>query len=350
MLESRPVTAADAPEVTYHLIDERDFRERYFPAVALQPAPGEDREAVDKEREAIVREILDACDAAGPSWTALHKLFDETRAGWLRAAEIEDGEQVQRGLVAGYARVVAHLRPAFCVRGFSLLALDRAAPEVARKVRSPGALLRDPGGALLPGVPERLAARVPARILAGGRSGGGFIPRDEVRPFLDALRAALPGAARTLGPSGEAGLTVLLSALVEAKLQGYGLLEAVDAIAGDPHLPKDHRLGHDRPGTLPPACVREVGKLYGKGDGAPAAPAPAPAAAPAPRAAAQAIAYSPRSTYEVGQRIQHKAFGTGEVTQVLDSRRLKVRFTDDEKTLVQGLPAGGGDGAAPPAS
>jgi len=338
----------DAPEVSYHLIDERDFRERFFPAVGMQPGPGDDREVVEKAREAVVREILDACDASGPSWTALHKVFDETRVGWLRAAEVEDGEQVQRGLMAAYARVVAHLRPSFCVRGFSFTTLDRVASEAARKVRSPGLLLREPGGGLLPTVPERLAGRVPARILAGGKSGGGYIPKDEVRPFLDAFRASLPAAAKALGPSGEAGLATLLSALVEAKLKGYGVLEAVDAIAGDIHLPKDHRLAFDRPGTLLAACTREVAKLYGRTE----EPTPIkPPAAAAPRPAG-AVAYSPRSTYEVGQRLNHKNFGTGEVIEVLDSRRLKVKFSDDEKTLVQGLQTGGAsapESAASPA-
>lgn len=338
------------PEVTFHLVDERDFRERFLPGIATSARPDQDREAVDKEREALVREILDACDASGPSWTALHKLFDETRAGWLRLSELQDGDQAQRVLFAGYARVVTHLRPAFSVRGFGLSTLDRVAPDLARRVRSPGLLLRDgvkPDGAPLPFVPPGLPGRVPARAVPGGRSGGGFIPRDEVRPFLDAFRAALPQLVQSLGGTGEAGLTTLLSVLVEAKVQGYAVLEAVDALAGDTHVPKDHRLGFEKPGTLPPAVVREVGKLYGRRE---SAPAPAPAASEAPKSAGEVLTYSPKGNYEVGQRLQHKAFGTGEVTQVLDSRRLKVRFPDEERTLIQGLPGQQpSDGDRPPA-
>ncbi len=312
-------------EFSYHLIEEREFRERFLPAV--------------QGNEPIVREILDACDASGPSWTALHKLFDETRVTWQRAVETDDGEQAQRSLFAAFARVVAHLRPAFVVRGFSLASLDAVAPDLTRRVQSPGALLRDASGEVLPGVSANLPGRVPARCLSG-RSGGGFIPTDEVRPFVDALRTAMPRIVDALGPAAEPGLTVLLSALVEAKLHGCALLEASEALVGDTHLPRNHKLSFDRPGDLPPAVRREVAKLYGRDE-----PPPAPEPEPAPPAApAEVVAYTPRGTYEVGQRLQHKAFGTGEVVQVLDSRRLKVRFSDDEKTLVQGLPGAGSAG------
>ncbi|MCO5171075.1 MAG: hypothetical protein M9894_32525 [Planctomycetes bacterium] len=314
-------------EFSYHLIEEREFRERFLPAV--------------QGNEPIVREILDACDASGPSWTALHKLFDETRVTWQRAVESDDGEQAQRSLFAAFARVVAHLRPAFVVRGFGLASLDAVAPELGRHVQSPGVLLRDPEGQVLAGVSAALPDRVPARCLPG-RSGGGYIPRDEVRPCLDAFRAALPRLVDTLGPAAEPGLTVLLSALVEAKLHESALLEASDALAGDTHLPRDHKLAFERPGDLPPAVRREVARAYGRDE----PPPPQEEPPPPPKAEPQVVAYTPRGTYNVGQRLQHKAFGTGEVVQVLDSRRLKVRFSDDEKTLVQGLPAA--DGAQRP--
>lgn len=312
-------------EYTFHLIEEREFRERFLPAV--------------QGAEPIVRELLDACDASGPSWTALHKLFDETRVTWQRAVETEDGEQAQRSLFAAFARVVAHLRPAFIVRGFSLASLDAVAPDLMRRVQSPGVLLRDANGEVLQGVPPALPGRVPARCVSG-RSGGGFVPAEEVRPFVDALRAAMPRIVDALGPAAEPGLTVLLSALVEAKLQGCALLEACEALVGDTHLPRDHKLTFERPGDLPPAVRREVAKLYGRDE------PPPPEPPPPPKKPAEAVAYTPRGSYEVGQRLQHKAFGTGEVVQVLDSRRLKVRFDDDEKTLVQGLPGAGGGGAA----
>lgn len=310
-------------EFSFHLIEEREFRERFLPAV--------------QGNEPIVREILEACDASGPSWTALHKLFDETRVAWQRAVETDDGEQAQRSLFAAFARVVAHLRPAFVVKGFSFASLDAVAPDLTRRIQSPGALLRDAQGEVLPGVSANLPARVPARCLPG-RSGGGYIPTEEVRPFVDAFRAAMPRIVDALGPAAEPGLTVLLSALVEAKLHGCALLEASDALVGDTHLPRDHRLSFERPGDLPPAVRREVAKLYGREE-----PPPRPAEPPPPpKVEPEVVTYTPRGTYSVGQRLQHKAFGTGEVVQVLDSRRLKVRFADDEKTLVQGLPAGNG--------
>jgi hypothetical protein len=316
-------------EYSYHLVEEREFRDRYFPGI--------------QGAEPIVREILDACDASGPSWTALHKLFDETRVIWQRAVETNDGEQVQRALIPGFARVVAHLRPAFCVKGFNLSILDQVAPELAKRLQSPAVLLRDSSGEVLTGVPATMPARVPARCLPGGRSGGAFIPKDEVRPFLDAFRAALPRIVDAVGPTGEAGLTVFLSALVEAKLHESALLEACDALVGDTHLPRDHRLTFERAGDLPPAVRREVAKLYGREE-APAATVES-AAASAPRKEVEVLPYSPKGTYSVGQRLQHKSFGTGEVTQVLDSRRLKVKFSEEEKTLIQGMtPPGGGAG------
>lgn len=316
-------------EFSYHLVEEREFRDRYFPGI--------------QGAEPIVREILDACDASGPSWTALHKLFDETRVIWQRAVETQDAEQVQRALIPGFARVVAHLRPAYCVRGFSLTILDQVAPDLARRLQSPSVLLRDAGGEVLSGVPPAMPARVPARCLPGGRSGGAFIPKEEVRPFLDAFRAALPRIVHTIGPAGEAGLTVFLSALVEAKLHECALLEACDALVGDTHLPRDHRLTFERAGDLPPAVRREVARLYGRDE--PAA-APAAAAAPSPAPPAEVLPYSPKGSYSVGQRLQHKSFGTGEVVQVLDSRRLKVKFSEEEKTLVQGMSQPGGGGGA----
>ena len=52
-------------EYTLHPFEEREFRDRFLPAV--------------QGDEPIVRELLDAADASGPSWTALHKMFDEAK-------------------------------------------------------------------------------------------------------------------------------------------------------------------------------------------------------------------------------------------------------------------------------
>ena len=41
---------------------------------------------------------------------------------------------------------------------------------------------------------------------------------------------------------------------------------------------------------------------------------------------------------EVGQRLEHRAFGAGEVVRILDSRRMRAVFDGQEKTLIQGLP------------
>lgn len=315
-------------ELTFHLFDEREFKDRFLPAVQGQ--------------EPIVRELLEAADASGPSWTALHKLFDETRVEWQKAVAALDGEHVQRVLFSAFAQFLSHLRPAYCVRGFGLSTLEPGSfRELLERVRSPGTLLQDDEGRALEGVPPELPPRVPTRCQpAAARCGGGYIPKAEVRGFLDAFRETLPRIATQMqvkGEPAEAGLTVLLSALVEAKLHRMALLEASNALLGDAHLPKDHRLSFAAPETLPPAVVREVGKLFGRDRRAPA-PAPvAPAPAAASPAPAEVVPYTPKGTYAVGQRLAHKSFGTGEVVEILDSRRMKAVFKGDEKTLVMGL-------------
>lgn len=321
-------------EFSFHLFDEREFRERFLPAVQGQ--------------EPIVRELLEAADASGPSWTALHKLFDETRAEWQKATAAGDAEHVQRVLFSAFAQFLGHLRPAYCVHGFGLSTLDQGSfAELVQRIKSPGQLLLDDEGQPLEGVPADLPRRVPLRAQPVGRCGGGYVPKADVRGFLDAFRDTLPRIATQMqvkGEPAEAGLTVLLSALVEAKLNGSALLEATDALLGDTHLPKDHRLTFAQPDGLPPACVREVGKLFGRtqrrAQPAPPPPPPQPSQAPA-----QVVPYSPKGTYEVGQRLAHKSFGTGEVIEILDSRRMKAVFQGDEKTLVMGL----GELSAPPA-
>lgn len=311
-------------EFSFHLFDEREFKERFLPAVQGQ--------------EPIVRELLEAADASGPSWTALHKLFDETRVEWGKAIAAGDGEHVQRVLFSAFAQFLGHLRPVYVVRGFGLSTIDQGSfGDLLGRVRSCGQLLLDDEGRPLPDVPETLPPRVPARAAGLGRSGGGYLPKGEVRPFLDAFREALPRLATQMSVKGEpaeSGLTVLLSALVEAKLHGSALIEATDALIGDVHLPKEHRLSFAAPDGLPPAVVREVGKLFGKEHRSAPPPPPPPARLEAP---VETVPYSPKGTYQVGQRLAHKSFGTGEVTEILDSRRLKAVFQGDEKTLVMGL-------------
>ena len=307
-------------EFSFHLIEEREFRQRFLPAV--------------QGNEDIVREMLDAAGAEGPVWTALHKLFDETRVEWLKAVEAGDGEAVQRTLFAGFARLIAHIRPAYCVQGFGLSLINPTTfPEIGQRIRSPGQLLLDAEGRPLEGVSETIAQRVPPRCLPG-RSGGVFVPAAEVRDFLAAVRGSLPRLADELPRQSlpaEAGLTVLLSALVEAKLQGRAVLEASDALLDDQHLPKDHKLSFEAPEDLPPAVVREVGKVLGK------EPEPEPEPKPEPKPERPVLEYSPQGRFEVGQRLRHKNFGEGVVIEILDSRRLKASFKGEEKILIQGL-------------
>lgn len=320
-------------EYSFHPFDEREFRERFLPAIHGEAGAG---------NEDIVRELLDAADASGPSWTSLHKMFDETRVTWVQAVEATDGDGVQRTIFPAFARLLSHLRPAYTVRGFGLSSIDRSEfPQLTAFVKSPGTLLVDASGRPLSGLSQSLPARVPGTCLPG-RSGGGVILKDDLRPFLKALRADLPRLAKWLQEQGlpaEPGLTMLLAAVVQAKLQGRALFEASDSLLADPHLPKTHKLTFEKEQDLAPAVVREVAKVFGR-EVAPSQPELEPVK---PAGKQEAVSYSPKGTYKVGQHLTHKAFGTGEVTRILDSRRLKVRFEDEEKTLAQGLAAAGAD-------
>lgn len=329
---------------SFHLFDEREFRERFLPA-----AQGD---------EPIVREFLEAADASGPHWTALHKLFDELRTPvpgqppGIEHPETElvlvDGPSVQRKLLPAFAQLVTHLRPAFCVKGVGFTHIDRDEfPKLARHLRSPGLLLLDADRNPLPGVPAHLPEQVADHCL-DGRSTGAYLPRDDVRAFLKDFRAEMPRLKRSFEQRGlpaEPAITVMLAAIVDAKLRELALLEACQALVTDDHMPRDHRLSFEQPRTLPLAVLREAGKLFGREVPLSSAAESSPEEAPP----SEAVPYSPARSYELGQRVAHKAFGTGEVTQVLDSRRLVVRFDDQERTLAQGMQlrradSNGGDG------
>lgn len=313
------------PVYTLHVCDEREFRHRFLPALT------------GEGDEAIVRELLDAANAAGPSWTALHKTFDETRPLWNKAIETQDGAALQTSGFGAFARLQGHLRPAYAIRRAGLSHIDRAAfPELASYLRSPGVLLLDEAGEPLPGIPANIPSRVPGRCQGTGRSGGAVVLAKDVRPFLKALRGDLPRLAEAFGRLGlpaEEALTVILAATVEAKLRDAALFEACDALANDVHIPEGHLIHFpEHKEAIPLAVRREAARVFGHEVEAPPEP---------PRTESQRLrlAYSPQKVYRVGDEIEHKSFGAGEVTRVLDSRRLKVSFAGNERTLVQGLKA-----------
>jgi len=317
------VTEAKQHHYSLHIFDEREFRHRFLPAL--------------QGDEAIVRELLEAANAAGPSWTALHKMFDETRPLWEQAMEAQDGHAAQRTGFAGFARLQAHLRPAYVITGAGLTHIERGAfPELCSYIKSPGVLLME-GDSALPQVPANLPSRVPGRCQTTP-SGGGVVLKEDVRPFLQALRGDLPRLAESFSRQGlpaEQAITLILAAAVEAKLKGSALFEAVDCFVEDTHLPADHQLTWERQEQLPTAIRREAGRVFGRE--VVSERLQQMLEEEVPRRPASAVPYSPQSSYSVGQKIEHKNFGEGEVTRVLDSRRLKVRFAEEEKVLVQGL-------------
>jgi hypothetical protein len=308
-------------EHSYHPFDQREFCGRFLPAI--------------QGEEPIVRELLDAANASGPKWTALHNMFDETRKTFLEAVETDDGGAAQRTIFPAFCRLLSHLRPVYLVKGFSFSSIDRREfPELMAFVKSPGELMLDDGGNPLPGITALMPTRVPNKCLSG-RSGGGVVLKDDVRPMIDQLRIDMPRLAKWADERGlpaEGGLTIMLAALVRAKLKGCALIEGSNVLEGDTHLDKSHRLSYETPTALAPAVVREVGKVFGRTP--PPAKAPEPEPEPEPE---QAVKYTPQGTYEIGQLLQHARFGSGEVIEILDSRHLTVQFADQAKTLIQGL-------------
>ncbi len=308
------------PELSYHLFSEREFRERFLPAV--------------QGEEPIVRELLDAANASGPKWTALHKMFDATRVSFLEAVETDDGGAAQRTIFPAFCRLLSHLRPLYVVKGFSFSSIDRREfPDLMAFVKSPGVLMLDDEGKPLAGISALLPSRVPNKCLVG-LSGGGVVLKEDVRPMIEQLRKDMPrlvewAQARELPV--EDGLSIMLAALVRAKLKGRALIEGSNVLEEDTHLDKSHRLSIEEPGRLAPAVLREVGKLFGRTAPPPKAPEPEP------EPVSEAVKYTPQGSYEIGQLLEHTRFGSGEVLEILDSRHLKVQFADEEKTLIQGL-------------
>ena len=312
------------PVYTLHVCDEREFRHRFLPALA------------GEGDEPVVRELLDAANAAGPSWTSLHNMFEENRPLWNRAIETQDGGLLLRSGFLGFARLQGHLRPCFAARKGSLSHIDRGAfPELASYIRSPGVLLMDEEGNPLSGVPANVPGRIPGRCQPNTPSGGGVVLAKDVRAFLQAFRGDLPRLAESFGRlslNAEEALTIMLAAAVEAKLRGGALIEACDALKDDAFVPKGHMIFFPEDSDqIPLAVRREAGRVFGHEVEAPVEVAP--------QTESQRLrqAYSPQQVYRVGDEIEHKSFGTGEVTRVLDSRRLRVQFAGDERTLVQGM-------------
>lgn len=69
----------------------------------------------------------------------------------------------------------------------------------------------------------------------------------------------------------------------------------------------------------------------------PAAPTKAPAPAPVPPA--EPRPYRMTDTYAWGDRVTHHAFGSGQVSRVVDSNRIQVLFADGYRTLFHGQTA-----------
>jgi hypothetical protein len=334
-------------DCTLHLIDEKQYREIYVPAVAGD--------------ETALNQLLEWASLLSAGWESrseAYRLVKELRGKWKTAIEARAPGGPPPGMPAEATRTVdfgknlnyvygvlsAFRRPAFYAKDFSFTTLMRCGlGDLATFVVDARVLLE---GA------EGIPAWLPATMMSGfgqGQTSGLYLPKDRVVPFLKALRSNLKGFGekiRAAGKDPEEGLAWLISACVEAKeiRPECGILELQDAYqpaAGKTAFPTETARAYAQ-GTFPNAVLKEVRKALGKAQAPePVAPPPAPAApAPSPYANDPPIPYSPQKDYKVGQKVVHKRFGTGEIKKVLDRSKVVIAFGAEERTLVQNAPLG----------
>ncbi|MBI3725862.1 hypothetical protein HY251_18190 [bacterium] len=341
----RELTGRKAVDCTLHLIDEKQYREVFVPAVAGD--------------EAALNQLLEWASLLSAGWESrseAYRLVKDLRGKWKTAVETRGlGETGTRSLDFGknlnyvYGVLTAFRRPAFYAQDFSFSTLGKVGlSDLASFVVDAKVLLEG-----FPNCPAWLPQTATGGLGQGATSGL-YLPKDRVVPFLKALRANLAGLGERIRASGhdpEEGLAWLISACVEAKeiRPECGLLELQDAYSprgGRPAFPPETARALAT-STFPNAVIKEVRRALGK---AMPEPPPEPAPAPPPRAAAvpTAIPYSPQLDWKVGQRVVHKRFGTGEVRKVLDHNKVVVAFGPDERTLAQNAPAGTSTSSALP--
>lgn len=343
-------------DCTLHLIDEKQYREIYVPAVAGD--------------EAALNQLLEWASLLSAGWESrseAYRLVKDLRGKWKAAVEAKSGiapapnpsgygygsssapsEPVRtidfgKNLNYVYGILSAFRRPAFYARDFSFSTLTKCGlGDLATYVVDARVLLDQATN-----VPTWLPATATGGLGTGATSGL-YLPKDRVVPFLKALRSNLKGFGekiRATGHDAEEGLAWLISACVEAKeiRPECGILELQDAFSphgGRAAFPAETARALAT-NTFPKAVVKEVRKAMGTltaSTDPTAEVEPAPRAAPkaaAPTSSEPAVPYSPQADYKVGQKVVHKKFGTGEVKKIVSRNKVVIGFGAEERTLAQ---------------
>ncbi len=230
----------------------------------------------------FVRLIEDGGDAQlaglppGP-WSA--RLLAEARIGYGRA---RDGSEAGANAVSyAFAQFLATTTPSFLLPGAGLTPIE------ARIDRGVGMLMRPPSRLFLDAGLDSVAARtMPIRVdLTRGLMGGAFIPGRLVPELHRLLEKRLERFLRRFAEAemdGVALVGALLAATELAKVNGWGLYEAIDVITPDvpeadppgsrvfvadrKSLDKDLRKRLET-AAKPPKQPGMIGRLLGRGNG-----------------------------------------------------------------------------------
>lgn len=322
-------------DCTLHLIDEKQYREIYIPAVAGD--------------ESALNQLLEWASLLSAGWESrseAYRLVKDLRIKWKAAIEArglgEGGRTVDFGknLNYVYGTLSAFRRPAFYAKDFSFTTLQKCGLADLSTFVVDARMLLDG----MNGVPPWLPGTAVGGLTAGPTSGL-YLAKDRVVPFLKALRSNLKGFGEKIRASGhdpEEGLAWLISACVEAKeiRPECGILELQDAYSpqtGRATFPTETARALAT-NTFPSAVLKEVRKALGTSR---AEPPPAPIITlptpppPNPHANEPAQPFSPLKDWKVGQKVLHKKFGTGEVKKVLNQFKIVVAFGADEKQFAQ---------------
>ncbi|HZV00084.1 MAG TPA: hypothetical protein VFF73_25430 [Planctomycetota bacterium] len=323
-------------DCTLHLVDEKQYREIYLPAVAGD--------------EAALNQLLEWASLLSAGWESrseAYRLVKDLRGKWKAAIEARGLGEVGRTVDFGknlnyvYGVLSAFRRPAFYAHDFSFTTLPKIGlADLSTFVVDARILLEH-----VPAIPPWLPGTATGGLGQGATSGL-YLPKDRVVPFLKALRSQLKqfgDKIRATGHDPEEGLAWLISACVEAKeiRPECGILELQDA-----YTPQTGRAAFPTEtakalatNTFPNAVLKEVRKALGTAPvmEMPPPPPPKEKLAPilSPFANLPPEPYSPQKDFGVGQKISHKKWGTGEVKKVLNHNKILVVFGSDERQLAQ---------------
>ena len=335
---ARPDRKRANVDCTLHLIDEKQYREIYVPAVAGD--------------ESALNQLLEWASLLSAGWESRSEAYRLVKE---LARQVEGRQNQARGIGDGgrtadfgknlnyvYGVLSAFRRPAFYAKDFSFTTMNKIG------LGDLSSFVVD-ARVLLEGYPN-CPAWLPATTTGGLASGQdlGPLPSEGSRRAVPQGAPLAPGKKlrredprRRQEPRGG-------SRLAHRRVRrGEGDPPRVrDPRAPGRLLPRDR--AHDVPrrvaarafanNTFPSAVLKEVRKALGTltpVDTAPPPPEPVAAPAPSPYANEPAVPYSPQRDFKVGQRVTHKRFGTGEVKKVLNSTKVVIAFGTEERTLAQ---------------